>query len=182
MQTKPRRTTLDRMTVAGIAVRTSNATEKDPTKARIGRHWKRFTGERLEQRMADVRVASDVVAVYYDYESDASGQYSLLIGYPVHGESTLPDIDIGTHAVISVSDLETDDFPMQGESAIVSVVSDPGDYLVFEARGEMPEALIECWRSVWDYFKTSKEMRTFETDFEFHRPEGVEVYVGVRGG
>jgi predicted transcriptional regulator YdeE len=31
-----------------------------------------------------------------------------------------------------------------------------GNYLVFKGVGEMPQAVIEAWENIWDYFSSSR--------------------------
>ena len=57
-----------------------------------------------------------------------------------------------------------------------------GKYLVFTAMGPMPQALIETWAYIWDYFsKDSGYIRTYSTDFErYESSERVEIYIAIK--
>lgn len=63
-----------------------------------------------------------------------------------------------------------------------SLVIEPGRYLVFEARGPMPDAIIATWQQVWAYFeKPGVESRAFVTDFEVYQADEVaRIYIGIR--
>jgi len=93
-----------------------------------------------------------VYGVYSNYASNASGDYTVMAG------------------------TKTSD---TGDSA-VAVKS--GTYLAFPANGQMPGAIIDAWKSVWEFF--SKEQlyeRAFETDFEqYTGPTSAAIYIGVR--
>lgn len=179
MSDQPKRVRLNPITVAGLSIRTTYALERDPASARIPNLWQRFQTERLAERMTDGRTVSDVVAVYYDYQSDHQGAYSLLVGLQV-GDSTLPDIDLSQRPAFGVADLEAGIIAPRTGSPMTSVVTEAGDYLVFEARGQMPQALIDCWQRIWRYFEGASVRRAFQTDIEIHRPESVEVHIGIR--
>lgn len=52
---------------------------------------------------------------------------------------------------------------------------------MFEARGAMPEAVIQTWSFIWSYFEQHPEInRSFLTDFETYKtPEEVHIYIGI---
>ncbi len=57
-----------------------------------------------------------------------------------------------------------------------------GNYLVFSAKGEFPNVVIELWTNVWAYFSDPKciHKRVYNTDFEFYKnADEVEIYIGV---
>jgi len=57
-----------------------------------------------------------------------------------------------------------------------------GNYLCFEAKGEMPQAVIETWGEIWAYFSgdNCSEKRVFKTDFELYLGQDkAEIYIGV---
>lgn len=58
----------------------------------------------------------------------------------------------------------------------------PGRYLVFQARGAMPAAVIEGWQAIWAYFEQHPEIeRRFLTDFEAYTgPDAVDIHIGCR--
>lgn len=92
--------------------------------------------------------------VYYNYESDVHGEYDVLAGV---------DVDL------------------EGEG-LDSVIIEAGKYLKFSAKGELHQAVQQCWEQVWAYFEDPSidERRAYETDFEVYRSmDEVEVYIGV---
>ncbi len=139
--------------VAGLRVRTLNSAEQDSSTARIGPMWQRFFTEGLYETIANKTPNSRVYGVYSNYESDASGSFDVLAGVAV-------DAPAGDHPSIDV----------QG-----------GQYLVFDAQGAMPGAVIEAWGRVWGFFAAHPQVkRRFVTDFEVYTgPDSVAVHIGI---
>ena len=58
-----------------------------------------------------------------------------------------------------------------------------GDYLVFEAKGEMPQVVIEAWGNVWNYFSSedAKHTRAYTSDFEVYKSDSeVAIYIAIK--
>ncbi|WP_439653676.1 GyrI-like domain-containing protein [Pseudomonas fluorescens] len=140
--------------VSGLQVRTRNADEMLPASAKIGPLWQRFFEQGLCQAIPGKHPDSPVYGVYSGYESDASGFF---------------DVMAGVASTAAAQGFE-------------SLVIEPGRYLVFEARGPMPDAIIATWQQVWAYFeKPGVESRAFVTDFEVYQAEEVaRIYIGIR--
>ncbi len=64
--------------VVGISTRTTNAKEMSG-KGVIAQQWDRFMKEGLLSKIPN-KVDSKILAVYTDYESDANGAYSYILG------------------------------------------------------------------------------------------------------
>lgn len=139
--------------VAGLRVRTLNSAEQDSSTARIGPMWQRFFTEGLYETIANKTPASKVFGVYSNYESDASGSFDVLAGVAV--------------------DAPAADYP--------SIEVQGGQYLVFDAQGAMPGAVIEAWGRVWAFFAEHPQVkRRFVTDFEVYTgPDSVAVHIGI---
>lgn len=140
--------------VSGLKVRTRNADEVQPSKAKIGPMWQRFFADDLYRKIPGKQPDSPMYGVYSGYESDAGGLFDVTAG-------------VATQAAAQGFD---------------SLVIEPGRYLVFEARGPMPEAIISTWQRVWAYFEQPDvESRAFVTDFEVYQADDVAlVYIGIR--
>ncbi|WP_395607348.1 GyrI-like domain-containing protein [Pseudomonas sp. B22129] len=140
--------------VSGLKVRTRNADEMQVSSAKIGPMWQRFFGEGVYEKIPGKQPESPVYGVYSGYESDAHGLFDVTAG-------------VSTHA------------PAQG---FESLVIEPGRYLVFEAQGPMPDAIIQAWQRVWAYFEQPDvEARAFVTDFELYQADNqAQVYIGIR--
>ncbi len=136
-------------TVLGIACRASNA-QPDTTYGL----WQRFREENIAAHVLE-RVSDAVYAVYCEYDSDHTGEYTFVLGYEIPA----------TAAAV-------EDTP---EGLVVANIP-AAQYAVIEARGEQPEALISAWEHVW----TSTLARSYICDFEVHwGPVAVEIHVGI---
>lgn len=62
-----------------------------------------------------------------------------------------------------------------------SVRIEGGDYLVFSAKGQMPQMVIDLWDTIWAYFDAHPEIqRRYRSDFEaYSGPEEVAIHIGV---
>jgi len=97
-----------------------------------------------------------VHGVYHDYDSDENSGFEVLVG--------------SDQAFSATEKLET-------------VTIEAGNYLLFEGKGEMPQAVVDVWLKVWKYFggKNVKYQRVFTTDFEIYKnPNEVDVYISIR--
>ena len=139
--------------IKGLSIRTSNAKEMNPQTAKIGVLHQQFDAK----VSVDYKNGARVYCVYYNYESDHTGEFSVLAG---------ADQIEGTQA----ENLET-------------ITLSAGTYMVFEATGEMPQVVIETWVKIWEYFSSANKQyqRSYITDFEFYKSQHeVEIYIGVK--
>jgi predicted transcriptional regulator YdeE len=150
----PERVRRDELRIVGIEAWTSNRREAEEATAAIPALWRRFLGEGLERRIPDRTATGRICAVYTDYERDHRGGYRLVVGAEVAGVDELP-------------------------AGMVAVTVPAGDYLVFAARGPMPDALVVTWRRVWEYFEHAPARRAYTADLEVHYPAGSAVDVCV---
>lgn len=140
--------------VSGLRIRTRNADEMTPSSAKIGPMWQRFFSEALYEKIPGKLPATPVYGVYSGYESDATGAF---------------DVTAGVATAAPAAGFE-------------SLVIEPGRYLVFEARGQMPDAIIRAWQQVWTYFQQpGAPARAFATDFEAYQAQDLAlIYIGIR--
>ncbi|MFS2067808.1 GyrI-like domain-containing protein [Pseudomonas sp. CT11-2] len=140
--------------VSGLQVRTRNAAEQQPDTARIGPMWERFFVEDIFDKIAHKQPDSFMYGVYSNYESDASGHFDVTAGVAVTA-------------------------PSEG---FAQIQVEGGDYLVFSAKGAMPDSVIQAWGFIWAYFEDNPQVRRkFATDFEVYTgPESVAVYIGIQ--
>lgn len=94
-----------------------------------------------------------IFGVYSGYESDANGSYDVTAG-----------ILNSNHG-----------------AELSAVKINPGNYLVFQNKGVMPQTVIEAWKRVWDYFTVDRPyQRCFMTDFEeYKNGDEVAIFIGV---
>ncbi len=146
----------ERRRVAGLATRTTNADETQPTRARIPGLWGKFMTQNWAERLGQEGAVGPTIAVYSAYESDVSGSYQILIGRELAGSS-----------------------PVAPPLHVVDIL--PGRYLVFSCSGPLPGAVIEGWRAVWAFFEPpDAPRRAYTADFETYlEPERIEIWVAV---
>ena len=144
---------VDQKSIKGISVRTTNANEMNPSTSKIGNLHQGFS----KKVGVNYEKGAHLYVIYFDYESDAAGEYSVLVGSDEIDEKSSEHIER------------------------VNVLS--GNYMIFEGVGEMPQIVINTWSKVWEFF--SKEdvpvQRTFTTDFEFYESQNeIAIYVAVK--
>jgi|GEM_PF-81965 len=141
--------------VTGIVVETTNALEADPATARIPALWGRFMGESLENKIAQRAPDGRMFSVYTGYESDYRGRYTIAVAVEVLGAGAVPD-------------------------GLKQFVLPAGTYLVFDAAGQMPRAVVQAWQAVWQYFESSRMRRAYTTDFEVYDRDKVRIYIALQ--
>jgi predicted transcriptional regulator YdeE len=155
----PRLVSLYGMYVVGIEARTTNRDEKNEKTARIPALWQRVREENLLAAISEPKEPGVTLGAYTRYQSDDKGPYSLIIGSEVYGLDRIP-------------------------AGMVGITVLAQEYLIFTAAGEMPAAVIEGWKAVWNYFsETTVLKRAYTTDFERYdsaRPDEVEIHIAVR--
>ncbi|MCL1123498.1 GyrI-like domain-containing protein [Shewanella surugensis] len=155
---------IETFSVAGLAVRTKNALELAPSTAKISSLWELFNircGSLLSED-------ANVYGVYTHYESDVSGEFDIIAC-----------ADTLTIAQLS-NDQSVLDPDVSATALTVSVES--GKYLVFSAKGKMPQTVIQLWGEVWRYFNAYDcgHIRNFNTDFEYYKSDNeVEIAIGI---
>jgi len=139
--------------VSGLTIRTKNHDERSPETAKIGAIWSLFLSKGVIGRIPNRLPDAPVIGVYSAYESDANGSYNVTAGVPV--SAPVPDFDC-----VEIAE---------------------GNYLVFEARGAMPDAVVQTWESIWAYFAEHPDVqRTYLTDFEAYcGADEVRIHIGV---
>lgn len=152
---EPQPVEIDSFTVVGLTVRTTNADELAPARAAIPGLWGRFFGEKVSEQLG-TSPEDGPVAVYWGYESDASGAYNVTVGMRV---------PVGT-----------DELP----TGLSSVRVAGGSYLAFRGTGAPHEAVPATWARVWGHFsKPTGFARTYTQDFERYDADAVIVHVAV---
>jgi predicted transcriptional regulator YdeE len=114
-------------------------------------------------------------ALYTDYESDASGEYTVVIGHECAAgkpESVVRQNAAGVPE--SVRNLQVATVPK-------------ARYMVFETpKGPFHETVPQAWRDIWAYYGQSSVKRAYTGDFELYDftqgdPEDmvVRIYIAV---
>ncbi|WP_327090633.1 GyrI-like domain-containing protein [Nonomuraea sp. NBC_01738] len=140
--------------VVGYAVRTTNADEMDHARAKLPGLWQRAGAPGAFAHVPG-QVDENLYAVLTDYESDHHGAYTQIVGIGVRTVPRLPE-------------------------GMVAVRVPGGPALKIEARGQMPQALIEAWQEVWKHTESGgTPARSFATDLEVHHPGGADLYLSI---
>ena len=132
----------DAFQVMGIELQTSNHGKRSHRE--IPEHWDRFYGDQIHKRIPG-RVDDTVYALYTNYHAGQRGQYSLVLGYQVSPDFTVPK-DLVTHTVPAAR------------------------YAVFTASGSYPDSILKTWEHIWN----TDLPRAFTGDFEIYDPGYVE--------
>ncbi len=138
--------------IKGLTVRTTNENEMDLSTGKIPKLWQTFDST-VE---VDYPGGNRVYGVYYDYESDATGEFTVLAG--------------------------TDQTDCNPTEALETIKIESGKYAVFHATGDMPHIVIETWAKVRAYFsdENSELKRLYTTDFEYYVYDNeIKVYIAV---
>lgn len=142
-------------TVVGVTRRTSNADGRSVTD--IPACWTEFLKTNAAAKIKNRAAPPLMYAVYSDYETDWTGEYSYMIGCGVTRAETAPE------------GMEVRRIPEQ-------------TYAVFNAKGQMPDEVLAVWAMVWG----SRLPRTYTYDFEiyderFTRPKAkeVDIYIAI---
>lgn len=127
--------------IFGLQTRTCNADEQTLKTARLPLLWHDVHTELVPELPPE----APVYGVYAGYESDQDGAYTVTAG--------------------------ADQKPEKCTLDLVEVTVPEGNYLVFTAKGKMPETVIRVWLDIWDYFKRDDTQfaRAYTCDFEVYR-------------
>ncbi|WP_310828588.1 GyrI-like domain-containing protein [Paenibacillus pedocola] len=151
-----------KLLLTGVAVRTTNA-EEAGTNGRLPKLWETYFQSTLPS-LPGIRDPHYIYSLYTNYESDATGAYTTLIGHEINDERTRED-----------NNLEVMLIP-------------ESKYLVFKTRkGPVYEVVAEAWQEIWDYFKEAAEVRTYTGDFELYDTRNydpvnleIEIYIAIK--
>lgn len=152
---EPYLTHVQNFIISGLSVRTKNDYEFDPQQAKLPKLWEQFYNQDIVKKFQQEQSNLPLFGVYSNYEADFTGSYTVTAGIEMKSKELLPEFN--------------------------SVTIETGNYLVFENRGPMPQAIIKTWQEVWQYFSSIRPFRrTYITDFEIYKtPEECAVYIGV---
>lgn len=110
----------------------------------------------LWQAFAGAGLQGPVCGAYFDYADRHHGEYSVLAGI----EASAGEV---------------------GPAGSRSLQVPGGPYLVFEAQGPLPAALIQAWGEVWAFFDNADApLRAYGVDFErYLGPSHAQICIGL---
>jgi predicted transcriptional regulator YdeE len=151
--------------IVGIQTRTNNASEMNPETAKIPALVQQYWALGLAEKMMHRKIAGSTYCCYTDYKSDASGDYTFLIGEEVSSFDNLPE------------GCSTLSIPAQ-------------HYAVFSnGPGPMPDICIQLWQKIWAMSPEALGgTRAYQTDFELYDRAGsqdpknrvLDIYIGIK--
>ncbi|OAS17846.1 GyrI-like domain-containing protein [Paenibacillus oryzisoli] len=131
------------ITLTGVHVRTTNAEEAGPNR-RLPQLWETYFQSQITSLIPTIH-SHLIYALYTDYESDASGEYTTLIGHQVADNIS------------------------RDEDKFHQVQVPASKYLVFTTeKGPVYEVVAQAWANIWAYFKDSEEVRAYTGDYELY--------------
>lgn len=148
--------------VAGISARTNNAEEMSG-KGKIGDLWQTFLQTNLAAKIPN-KLSPDIIAVYSEYESDHTGDYTYHLGAPVSSSHGLP-----------------------GDFTTVHIPA--GRYgIITSDRGPVIQIVTEVWQRIWSMPPTELGgSRAFQVDYEVYDRRAadphnaqIDVYINLR--
>jgi len=158
----PKVTKQESFTVVGISARTTNAKEMTADGV-IGKYWGRLFQDGLIAKIPN-KADENIVAVYTDYASDHSGEYTYVLGARVKSAGEIPE-------------------------GMVAKTIPTGKYVVFTSeQGPAYQTVPQLWQKINSLPKTAPGGdRAYKADFEVYDERArdpqntvVEVYVGVK--
>ncbi|MFI5155730.1 MAG: GyrI-like domain-containing protein [Chitinophagales bacterium] len=140
--------------IIGLAVRTTNQGAK--SQEDISGLWQRFMREDIISKIPD-KENDQIYCLYTDYENEANGHYTTIIGCKVKSLEKTPEFCIGKTIPAST-------------------------YQLIVSKGKLPEAVVDTWKRIW----LSGMKRKFQTDFDLYGEKSkdpnraeVETYLSV---
>lgn len=147
-------TALEQFSVIGIAVRTTNhngQAQKD-----IGELWQKFFSDNIINRIIG-KISDDIYCIYTDYESDANGAYTTILGCRVAAVEVIPE-------------------------GFVSKTIPKATFQLYKSTGKLPDSVLATWGHIW---QTPIERR-YLADFDVYGQKSqdpnnaeVETYLSV---
>ena len=141
----------------GISVRTTN--QNNQVQEDLGKLWGQFSSENIYQEIPN-KISNEILAIYTDYQSNDTEDYTTIIGVPV---STLNEIPNG----------------------MIGQEFQPENFKKFIAKGEMPKAVDDTWINIWEQDENLNRKYTY--DFELYgancnkgTDSEVEIFVAVK--
>lgn len=127
--------------VIGIAIRTTNKAAIDD--GTIQKLWQQFLTESIPSKIPN-KVDGAIIALYYGFENDKSGEYNLLLGARV---SSIDEIPAGMVA---------QNVPAQKRAIFLS------------GSGSVGQVCFELWKKIWVLEGQSELDRAYIADYELY--------------
>lgn len=146
--------------VIGITVRCS--TQEAIRNNTIGKLWQRFFEDQIFTKIPN-KIDTTLIALYYDFESDKTGEYTTLIGVRVSSDKEVPSGMVVKH-----------------------VPADNREVFLTE-QGPMGQVVFGTWQKIWQLEDAGKLKHSYTVDYELYDERSrdlqnaqVEIHVGVK--
>jgi predicted transcriptional regulator YdeE len=146
--------------VVGIILRTTNKAAIQ--EATIQQLWQKFFIDQVISKV-DNKIDKNIIVLYYDFETDKDGEYTVLIGVKVASLENIPSELIGKYVA-------------------------PEKRMIFTSPlGPIQNIVFDTWKIIWAQEDQKELHRTYGIDYELydarsHNPVAaqIEVHIGIR--
>jgi len=147
---------LDEIKLVGLALEAKTTNINEQSSIDCGNLWQKFEKGKYAEIIPN-KLTDEIFAVYHQYEGDYTNPFSYFIGCKVKADTEAP---LG---------LET-------------LTIAKGTYQKIDAKGKMPDCVINAWKEIW----VSNIPRSYKMDFEVYDERSkdwsnaeVEVYLSL---
>ena len=140
----------------GLALKGKTTNINEQSSIDCGNLWQEFEKGKYAEKIPN-KLTDEILAVYHQYEGDYTEPFSYFIGCKVKADTEVP------------AGLET-------------LTIAKGIYQKIDARGKMPDCVINAWKEIW----VSDIPRSYKMDFEVYGDRNkdwsnaeVEVYLSI---
>ena len=148
---------LEETKLVGLALKEKTTNVNEQSSIDCGNLWQEFEKGKYAEMIPN-KLSDEILAVYHQYEGDHTQPFSYFIGCKVKAGTEVPP------------GLET-------------LTIAKGTYQKINAKGKMPDCVINAWKDVW----VSEIPRSFKMDFEVYNEKSkdwsnaeVELYLSVK--
>lgn len=146
--------------VIGMTLRTTNKAAMSV--GSIAQLWQQFLTENAYSKIPN-KIDGALIALYYDFENDKNGQYTVLLGARVSSIETIP------------------------AGMVAHQVSTQKRVVFTSERGSMPNIVFDLWNKIWTLEDECKIDRSYDADYELYEnlnqdPEKslMTIHIGVK--
>lgn len=151
----------EQFTLMGIAARTNNQSEMSGN-GKIPALWAKFYSENIPGKLENIRTSEEIVVAYTEFETDETGEYTIVIGQQVKENSEI--------------------IP-----GLVKKKISASQYLEIPTEtGNIQTIVVEAWQKIWKD-QPLKPKRKYAADLEVYGAEAqdpnhakVNIYLSIR--
>ena len=148
---------LEEVKLIGLALTSKTTNLNGQSGIDCGNLWQEFENGNYAEMIPN-KLTNEILAVYHQYERDHTRSFAYFIGCKVKTDSEIP-------------------------SGLKSLTLPQGTYQKIEAKGIMPDCVINAWKEIW----ASDIPRAYKMDFEVYDERSkdwsnaeVEIYLSIK--